>query len=152
MSAGRKKRSRKCSKPTCVVKSTRLCCSLRNRLSTENARTVTMPSSSSLKLENIGERVLASIRRRSRPVLRYPRAISKYTNPIKAAGTRNQGKMTLKKDSMTFWFTFNQIWHSRNRYDGNEEHGQRGIHAFQRLHKLGVNRLNVFREPVQHAT
>lgn len=43
-----------------------------NLRSAENARTVTIPSNSSPKPEKIGDRVVLSILRRSRPVRRYP--------------------------------------------------------------------------------
>lgn len=61
---------------TLVVISIFLCKLFKNLFSEENARTVTIPSSSSLKSEKMGDRELDSMRRRSRPVLRYPMASS----------------------------------------------------------------------------
>ena len=78
-----------------VVVSIFTCRLFRKRFSAENARTVTMPSSSSPKSEKMGERVLDSMRRRSRPVLRYPIASSRYPKPMKKAGTKKAGKTTL---------------------------------------------------------
>ena len=55
---------------TLVVVSTFKCKLSKNLFSAENARTVTIPSKSSPKSEKMGDLVLDSIRRRSRPVLR----------------------------------------------------------------------------------
>ena len=48
------------------------------------------------KSEKMGDRVLDSNRRRSRPVFRYPTAHSLYTKPITMAGNRKAGKTTLQ--------------------------------------------------------
>lgn len=74
----------------------------RKRFSAENARTVTMPSRSSPKSEKIGDLVFDSMRRRSRPVFKYPIANSRYAIPMKVAGTRNQGNTKLSIDGSKF--------------------------------------------------
>ena len=56
-----------------------------------------IPSSTSAKSENMGERVLASSRRRSLPVSRYPIAHSRNMRPITMAGKRKGGNTTLRK-------------------------------------------------------
>lgn len=81
---------------TLVVTSILRCRLSRKRFSAEKARTVAIPSRSSPKSEKMGDLELDSIRRRSRPVLRYPIASSRYANPINRAGMKNQGKTKLK--------------------------------------------------------
>ena len=101
--------------------------------SKRGARTVTIPSRSSPKPLNIGERLFDSIRRRSRPVFRYPMASWRYTKPIKVAGMRNSGKKKLGGRQVKA-FSSISMNNSRNGKDRGKEGGQRSVDS---LHRTG---------------
>jgi len=110
-----------------------------------------IPSSNSVNPEKIGDRVLDSIRRRSRPVLRYPRASCRYRYPSTKAGKRNSGKTKL--DSNYWQRNFNRRWqNSRYGDDSCEESCQGRINSLQRACQCGIYSLNIFSKTIEHAT
>ena len=115
----------------------------RNRFSAENARTVTIPSRSSPKSEKMGDLVFDSMRRRSRPVLRYPTASSQYAKPMMHAGRRNQGNTTLHNSQISRQKNSVKSRPSRNRDDRRKKTGKRGIHSLQRTRQGGINSFDI---------